>query len=300
MVFTRKLNHTFLSHNWLKLGRQYGKTSREEVRVTNNQIRYFQLQEDTRHNIASETEQKRYNTESLYELNRSNVARERETERSNRARERETSRTNRANEGIKRVANQIQYFREGEQQRHNMASEMLQAYGHQTDRMRVDASYAQMASNERVANISAAANRYATDVNAATQEKYLQEQTRSNLAREEELTRSNKAREQENTRSNRARESETKRSNVASESTKRAAVNAQVRNAETAENRLTFDKSVYSTTGADLQKAQTWQASTQGAVNVARTVKTGVDTIQQGLNLVGTYGGFQTLLGGGL
>lgn len=300
MVFTRKSYHTFLSHKWLKLKDSVMKTFREEVIMTNNQIRYFQLQEDTRHNLATESEQKRYNTESLYELNRSNVARERETARSNRARERETNRSNLANEQLKNVGNQIQFYSAREQGRHNLASEMLQAYGHQTDRMRVDASYAQMASNERVASISAAANRYATDVNAATQQKYLEEQTRSNLAREEETTRANMAREKETTRSNQARERETKRSNVASESTKRAQANAATRNAATSENRLTFDKSIYATTGADLQKAQTWQASTQGAVNVARTVKTGVDTVQQGLNLVGSYGGFQSLLGGGL
>lgn len=76
--------------------------------MTHNQIEYYKLQEDIRHNQAGEGETNRHNVETekynistLNESIRHNRVGENETVRHNQAVERETNRTNVANEGIK-------------------------------------------------------------------------------------------------------------------------------------------------------------------------------------------------------
>lgn len=76
--------------------------------MTHNQIEYYKLQEDIRHNQAGEGETNRHNVETekynistLNESIRHNRVGENETIRHNQAVERETNRTNVANEGIK-------------------------------------------------------------------------------------------------------------------------------------------------------------------------------------------------------
>lgn len=76
--------------------------------MTHNQIEYYKLQEDIRHNQAGEGETNRHNVETekynistLNESIRHNRVGESETIRHNQAVERETNRTNVANENIK-------------------------------------------------------------------------------------------------------------------------------------------------------------------------------------------------------
>lgn len=91
--------------------------------MTQNQIRYWELQESKRHNAATEAE-----------TARANKVAEAETNRSNLARERETNRTNLANESLKSDSNIINWFgaqttrqhysaMDAETNRHNLVTE---------------------------------------------------------------------------------------------------------------------------------------------------------------------------------
>lgn len=134
--------------------------------MTQNQIRYQELQENKRHNLISEHETGRHNavTEQLQhreldetvrthqvnegiamfnanETKRSNVARELETSRSNLARERETNRSNLAKEAETNRANlateQIRRDELTEKNRHNVADETIRDYSAVTQRYTV-------------------------------------------------------------------------------------------------------------------------------------------------------------------
>lgn len=106
--------------------------SKEVNSLTGNQINYWRLQEDKRHNVTTETE-----------TNRHNVRTEDETERHNRTTEgidisklNETKRHNLATEGIEggklsesirhnKATEGIQWYGAQEQSRHNMAGEQI-------------------------------------------------------------------------------------------------------------------------------------------------------------------------------
>lgn len=130
--------------------------------MTRNQIEYWKLVEDKRHNQETEREN-----------NRSNVARESEN-----------TRTNVANESIKRQANLInqQHFGRSDQEtnRHNIAMEQLQDQANQAQREKVILGYAQTQANRDIAAMQTALG-YGN----------LSELTRSNMAREQENTRHN-------------------------------------------------------------------------------------------------------------
>lgn len=91
--------------------------------MTQNQIRYWELQESKRHNSATEAETARANRVTETETNRANLARERET-----------NRTNLANESLKSEGNLINWFgaqttrqhysaMDAETNRHNIVTE---------------------------------------------------------------------------------------------------------------------------------------------------------------------------------
>lgn len=88
--------------------------------MTHNQIEYQKLQEDTRHNLAVETETNRNNVAVLGETNRHNVITENETGRHNVVTEKETNRHNVVNEdqGYRTIAENI---------RHNLADEGIRS-----------------------------------------------------------------------------------------------------------------------------------------------------------------------------
>lgn len=121
--------------------------------MTQNQINYWKLQEDSRHNQASETETNRHNVQqegidlsALAETSRHNRAGEAETQRHNVAAEGETARHNRSTEGIDlgrltetarhNVASEnIDLGQLSESSRHNQAAEALSRYQNQTNRL---------------------------------------------------------------------------------------------------------------------------------------------------------------------
>jgi hypothetical protein len=105
------------------------KTSRKEVHMTQNQIKYWTLLEEKRHNVATESETNRHNVVDEGETHRANTVREYETMRHNQETERisaleqaETARHNRVYESETKRHN-LAY--EGETQRHNMQQEAL-------------------------------------------------------------------------------------------------------------------------------------------------------------------------------
>lgn len=91
--------------------------------MTQNQINYWKLQEDSRHNVATEGETNRHNVVTE-QVDLGTLA---ESGRHNRATEAETARTNRANEAIRTQANQIDLGKLAESSRHNQATEGLTA-----------------------------------------------------------------------------------------------------------------------------------------------------------------------------
>lgn len=97
--------------------------------MTQNQIRYWELQETKRSNSAKETETNRANVAREGETHRANVANETETNRSNVAREKETNRHNLATEGIDlgklEETKRHNVSTEGETKRHNVATESI-------------------------------------------------------------------------------------------------------------------------------------------------------------------------------
>lgn len=154
--------------------------------MTKNQIEYQKHLEQTRANIARESETNRANLageqlrgQELAETSRHNVVTEGETERSNRTKEAEAQRSNLA--------------KEAETYRKNTASEAIA-------KQQVALGYSTLAETE--------------SHNAATEQvqKYAAlEQHRSNLAQELETNRANQARETETTRDNlQKRENEVK------------------------------------------------------------------------------------------
>lgn len=106
--------------------------------MTQNQIRYAELKEAARHNLAGEVETNRSNVAREVETNRHNIVSENETVRHNISTEGETNRHNVVDESIRSAANAINashYMRSDaiskyqavEQARHNVASETSEA-----------------------------------------------------------------------------------------------------------------------------------------------------------------------------
>lgn len=124
--------------------------------MTHNQINYWTLQENKRHNVSTEGETVRHNVVTEGETNRHNVATENETHRHNVTTEgidlgklNETQRHNLVTEGQTN-------FSLSEQQRHNIATEQLSAgnlavseYQAQTGRQQVGISASAVAETSR-------------------------------------------------------------------------------------------------------------------------------------------------------
>lgn len=102
--------------------------------MTHNQIDYWTLQEEKRHNVVGENENIRHNVVTENETKRHNVAGEnfnimnlQETARHNLVTENETTRHNLATEDIGYGNLELGYRNLGEQTRHNMATENISA-----------------------------------------------------------------------------------------------------------------------------------------------------------------------------
>lgn len=100
--------------------------------MTQNQIKYQQLQEDKRSNLVNEAETERSHRANEAETNRSNVARETETHRSNVANEQLTAardaETKRSNLARELETNRHNVATEYETHRSNTANETLKKY----------------------------------------------------------------------------------------------------------------------------------------------------------------------------
>lgn len=189
--------------------------------MTANQINYWKLQEDKRHNVETERlsdiqrqeeirhnlageglnklsleESVRHNTVTEGEAFRSNVAREQENVRSNMAYEIELNRSNVA--------------RESENVRHNKASEALGL-------TQVQEAYAELGESRRHNQISEGLSVVNTEISRTKEDRYASVQ--SYRAREEQ--RHNTEVEKEQKRSNMAKELENQRSNLANEKLRR-------------------------------------------------------------------------------
>ena len=111
-----------------------GRSLKEVIFMTQNQIAYWRLQEEKRSNLASEGETSRHNMTTEKETERSNRVQQGETKRHNLSTESqawlnysESQRSNRANESIKRdtLAESARHnvATESELSRHNLATE---------------------------------------------------------------------------------------------------------------------------------------------------------------------------------
>lgn len=152
--------------------------------MTKNQIDYWNYVEAKRHNRETERENERANLE-----------RERENRRSNKSKEGEIHRSNLASEAVKREANAINaHFNEvslNEQQRRNLASELLTAQSQDIERARIKLGYAQAETSLQSAHIAAGPSYAQVGLGYSN----LAELNRHQLAVEEEQRRSNFAKE---------------------------------------------------------------------------------------------------------
>lgn len=203
--------------------------------MTKNQIEYWRNVEAQRSNLATEAETNRSNLARERETNRSNLANERENYRSNIAREYETTRHNKASEqlGNKQLKEAVRsnLAKETETRRNNMATLAEAARSNQAREQ--ENTFARVADTKirnrqaSTAQYGAYTQRMQTESNVEknivsnlTSLAQLQEQSRSNMARESETSRSNRANENIafNTYGLRRSElTETRRHNVQSE-----------------------------------------------------------------------------------
>lgn len=155
----------------------------EEIRhnLAGEGLDKLSLEESVRHNTVTEGEASRANIARETETNRANLIYEAETHRANVAREEENIRHNKANEAVGIAEVKESYAELGEAARHNQISEGLTVI--QTDISRIK-----------------------EDRNAGVQAKRALEDQRHNIEVEKENQRSNMAREEENRRSNMANE----------------------------------------------------------------------------------------------
>lgn len=154
--------------------------------MTANQINYWNYVENSRHNRATERES-----------NRSNLAREVEENRSNLSNESISKERN----SLQKEANLINYnyqnSRLAEDRRHNLAQENLGVSAQEIERQRVDLGYRQLENARSIAQMQAAVG-YA---NLGATYASINEQVRSNVAREVENQRSHMAQESNTARS---------------------------------------------------------------------------------------------------
>lgn len=153
--------------------------------MTQNQINYAKHIEQQRHNLATESQ----DVASLAETTRSNKAREKETHRSNRSNERETKRSNKTRERETKRHNKATELTANktltEQNRHNLADEGIRRDTNtETNRhnlatenltnKQIDTGLLQSRiaadATTTAASISAAAAKYAADLNKAAQD----------------------------------------------------------------------------------------------------------------------------------
>lgn len=179
--------------------------------MTRNQIEYWALEENKRSNRANEVERKRNNINVEGETKRSNLARELETNRHNLATERQAVRENLTT--ARKYQNEYFLGLQGQNEaiRANKARETENTRSAQArERENTLSRYADTSIRRRAASTA--------DYNAYTSRLNLDENVRSNMARESiqlgslaELGRSNLAREAETNRSNIVKESQTNR-----------------------------------------------------------------------------------------
>lgn len=155
--------------------------------------------EVSRHNLATELQ----NKASLDEQSRANVARETETKRSNLAREAETQRSNLVNESLTRD-------RDAEARRSNQAREFLTSQQIEETKRSNLAKESLTAQQIQVSRDTLSETRRSNKAKES-------ETSRSNRAKEQETYRSNVAREEETKRANLAKEVELNRHNTVSE-----------------------------------------------------------------------------------
>lgn len=192
--------------------------------MTKNQIDYWNYVESNRHNLATE----------------------RETRRANQERELETNRSNLANENLKakQLAETIRIntINANEAQRANRAREDLSAQSNVLEGQRVLVSEAALENQRSIAQIQAAASRYASDTS-------LQAAMISDTTRQRELI-------------------EKQRSNLSNESISRTNASSSQRNSVVAQSRLNFDREQYETTGKALQRSQATENASATALNL--------------------------------
>lgn len=217
--------------------------------MTTNQLEYWRLQEDKRHNRAVEDETKRANRQSSRDSRYASDMRYRGSV--------EPARINAQH-----------YARmDMETNRHNIVNEQIQQMAHQAELARITMGYDQMANSREIANISAAVG-YA-GVGA----------TYANIA---ETSRANQAREALTG----LQLIETQRHNEAGESISRSQAAAANRQASVANRKQNLEESKWNTTGKALSYAQLANVGSQTLLNYARTDQSKVETE---LSRVNTY-----------
>lgn len=193
MVFTRSKNNPIKTHftlapshlsmTWIK-----GKLEMVERRfhMTNNQIQFWNLEEQKRSNRAREFENTRSNRAREVENNRSNRARELEANRSNVASENirrselrqrsehelrsdlEAQRSNLANEGIKAQSNSTNLLANLEQGRTNRANESIRTSELQNKNYATNLEYLKAMYSREIAGITNQTNIRAIDTQRRT------------------------------------------------------------------------------------------------------------------------------------
>jgi len=145
--------------------------------MTNNQIQYWKLSEETRHNIATEGETYRHDVVTEGETNRHNLV----TESISYDSLKENQRHNLAQEGISRANINLGYAQLDESKRHNIAQESV-AYSTMVEQNRHN--LAQESLTHETNQLKYDASIYGTDHSTALGWRQLSESERHNKASE--------------------------------------------------------------------------------------------------------------------
>lgn len=217
--------------------------------MTRNQIDYWRLQEDKRHNRAVEKETERANrvastdrriaTDLDYRVrSQANVINRFHLEQQRI----ETTRHNRATEG--------------ETYRHNYATEQLQASSQEIEKSRIQLGYDQIANQMSIAQLQSATSLKVANINASVG--YAQ------VAATREMT-------AENRRANQAREAEQHRSNLAQENIARQNASTASINASTQARKQNLEESKWKAVGYDQATAELTRTRAQTTSSWAQT-----------------------------
>lgn len=214
--------------------------------MTRNQLEYWRLQEDKRHNRAVEREAERSNR-------RQSTDRRIAAELDYMVRNRANNINATFNDLNFREATRHNRAMEGETYRHNVAGEQLQAKAHENELARIQLGYDQMANSMQIAQLQSQTAIRTANINASVG----YAQVAATNAMTAETRRANQAREAETAAHNRAQENIQRQQNVTSQTN--ASTQARKQNlAEEQWRSVGYDQAMAERVRTGAQTLQSW------------------------------------------